>query len=128
MKEKAITQDQEDMEIEIAKHLGQLELQGQQKMMTVTIERLEEAAPIATTDNNREKALSLIEKEDNGFKFGSSQDMAVGQLLDKAVKEHRVHKYVGKDLLTKRQIHDQEDTKKSHQDALLEKRTSSNHM
>ena len=113
MKEKAITQDQEDMEIEIAKHLGQLELQGQQKMMTFTIERLEEAAPIATTDNNRGKALSLIEKEDNGFKFGSSQDMAVGEMLDKPVKEHRVHKYAGKDLLIKRHIGAQEGAKKS---------------
>ena len=54
--------------------------------------------------------------------FGSSQDMVVGQLLDMAVKKHRVHKYAGKDLLTKRQISAQEGAKKSRQDALLEKR------
>ena len=75
-----------------------------------------------------EVELLLTEKEANGFKFGSSKDMAVGQVLDKVVKEHRVHKYAGKDLLTKRQIRAQEGAKNSLQDVLLEKRTSSNHM
>ena len=54
--------------------------------------------------------------------------MAVEQLLDKAVKEHRVHKYAWRDLLTKRLFRAQEGAKKSRRDALLEKRTSSNHM
>ena len=49
-------------------------------------------------------------------------------MLDKAVKEKWVHKYVGKELLTKRQIRAQEDARKNRQDALLEKRTYSNHM
>ena len=49
-------------------------------------------------------------------------------MLDKAVKEHRIHKYAGKDLLTKILVRAQEGVKKSRKDALLEKRTSSNHM
>ena len=52
--------------------------------------------------------------------------MAADQELDKAVKEHRVHKYAGKDLLTKRQIRAQEGAKKNRQDILVERRTSSN--
>ena len=36
--------------------------------------------------------LLLAENEANGFKFGSSKDMAASQVLNKAVKEHRVHK------------------------------------
>ena len=127
MKEKAVNQHQEDMEIEIAQQ-GKLELRGQQKMGVVIIERLEEVAPVATIDSNRGKALLLTEKEATGFKFGSLQDTTAGQMLDKVVKEHRIHKYAGKDLLTKRQVRAQEGAKKSRQDALLEKRTSSNHM
>ena len=97
-------------------------------MGVVTIERIEEVAPIANNDSNRGTTLLLTEEEANGFKFGSLQDIAAGQMLDKAVKEQMIHKYAGKDLLTKRQIRTQEGTKKSHQDALLEKRKSSNHM
>ena len=100
LKEKAVTQHQEDMETEKAQQ-GKVELQGKQKMGVVTIVRLEEVAPIATIDNNRGKALLLTEKEANGFKFGFSQDMVAGQVLDKAVKGHGVHKYSWKDLLTK---------------------------
>ena len=40
-------------------------------MVVVTIERLDEVAPIATIDNNRGKAVILTEKEANGFKFRS---------------------------------------------------------
>ena len=69
LKEKAVTQHQEDMEIEIAQQ-GKLELRGQQKMGVVIIERLEEVAPIATIDSNIGKALLLTEKEANVFKFG----------------------------------------------------------
>mgnify|MGYP002775447849 CR=1 FL=1 len=127
LKEKAVTQHQEDMEIEIAQQ-GKLELQGQQKMGVVTIERIKEVAPIANNDSNRGTTLLLTEEEANGFKFGSLQDTTAGQMLDKVVKEHRIHKYAGKDLLTKRQVRAQEGAKKSRQDALLEKRTSSNHM
>ena len=128
MKEKVVNQHQEDMEIEIAQQ-GKLELQGQQKMGVVTIERIKEVAPIANNDSNRGKALLLTEEEVNGFKFGSLQDTTAGQMLDKVVKEHRLHKYAGKDLLTKRQVRVEEGAKKSSsQDALLEKRTSSNHM
>ena len=131
-----LKQKEDDMEIEIAQ---QGELQGQHKVVDVTIQQLEENAPIPTSDNNKGKTsyekketmeveLLLTEEEASGFKFGSSKDMATGHELDKAVKEHRVHKYAGKDLLTKRQIRAQEGAKKSRQDALLEKRTSSNHM
>ena len=115
------------MDIEIAQQ-GKLELRGQQKMGVVIIERLEEVAPVATIDSNRGKALLLTEKEATGFKFGSLQDTTAGQMLDKAVKEHRFHKNAGKDWLTKRQVRTQEGAKKSHHDALLQKRTSSNHM
>ena len=66
MKEKAVNQHQEDMEIEIAQQ-GKLELQEQHEMGDVTIERIEEAAPIANSDSNRGKALLLTEEEVNGF-------------------------------------------------------------
>ena len=62
-----------------------------------------------------EVELLLTEKEANGFKFGSSKDMAADQVLDKAVKEHKVHKYAGKDLLRKGQIRAQGGAKKSPQ-------------
>ena len=95
-----LKQKEDDMEIEIAQQ-GKLELQVHEKMVVVTIQRLEEVAPIPTTDNNKGKTLHekketmevellLTEKEANGFKFGSSKDMATCQELDKAVKEHRV--------------------------------------
>ena len=95
-----LKQKEDDMEIEIAQQ-RKLELQGQQKMVDVTIQRLEEAAPIPTTDNNKGKTsyekketmeveLLLMDKEANGFKFGSSNDMATCQELDKVVKEDRV--------------------------------------
>ena len=48
------------------------------------------------------------------------------QTSEKAVKEHRVHKYAWKDFLLKRQTRAQEGAKKGGQDALLEERTSSN--
>mgnify|MGYP000751199225 CR=1 FL=1 len=120
LKEKAVTQHQEDMEIEIAQQ-GKLELQEQHEMGVFTIERIEEVAPIANNDSNRGKALLLTEEEVNGFKFGSLQDTTAGQMLDKVVKEHGIHKYARKDLLTKSQIRAQEGAKKSRQDALLEK-------
>ena len=69
LKEKAVTQHQEDMETEKAQQ-GKVELQGKQKMGVVTIVRLEEVAPIATIDSNIGKALLLTEKEANVFKFG----------------------------------------------------------
>ena len=98
-------------------------------MGVFTIERIEEVAPIANNDSNRGTTLLLTEEEANGFKFGSFPDTATGHMLDKVVKEHRLHKYAGKDLLTKRQVRVEEGAKKSSsQDALLEKRTSSNHM
>ena len=122
------------MEIEIAQ---QRELQGQHKVVDVTIQQLEENAPIPTSDNNKGKTsyekketmeveLLLIDKEASGFKFGSSKDMAADHELDKAVKEHRVHKYAGKELLTKRQIRAQDVAKKNRQDILVERHTSSN--
>ena len=57
--------------------------------MDVTIQQLEENAPIPTSDNNKGKTsyekketmeveLLLTEKEANGFKFGSSKNMTVG--------------------------------------------------
>ena len=118
-----LKQKEDNIEIEVAQQ-GKLELQGQQKMVAVTIQQLEDTAPIPTTDNNKGKTLHekketmevellLIEKEGNGFKFGSSKDMATSQVFDKAVKEHKVHKYAGKDLLTKRQIHTREGAQKS---------------
>ena len=129
-----LKQKEDDMEIEISQ---QAELQGHHKIVDVTIQQLEENAPIPTFDNNKGKTsyekketmeveLLLIDKEANGFKFGSSKDMATGHELDKAVKEHRVHKYAGKDLLAKRQICAQEGAKKNRQDTLIERRTSSN--
>ena len=129
-----LRQKEDDMEIEIAQH-G--ELQGHHKIVDVTIQQLEENAPIPTSDNNKGKTsyekketmeveLLLIDKEANGFKFGSSEDMAADHELDKAVKEHRVHKYAGKDLLTKQQICAQEGAKTNRQDTLVERRTSSN--
>ena len=69
LKEKAVNQHQEDMEIEIAQQ-GKLELQEQHEMGVFTIERIEEVAPIATIDSNIGKALLLTEKEANVFKFG----------------------------------------------------------
>ena len=108
-------------------------------MVDVTIQRSEETTLVPTTNNNKgetiyekketmEVELLLAEEEASGFKFGSSKDRVASQELDKAIKEHRVHKYVGKDLITKRQIRAQEVAKKSRQDILLEKRTSSNHI
>ena len=133
-----LKQKEDDMEIEIARQ-GKQELQGQQKMVDVTIQRLEETTLVPTTDNNKgesiyekketmEVELLLTEEEASGFKFGSSKDRVASQELDKAIKEHRVHKYAGKDLITKRQIRAQEGAKKSRQDILLEKRTSSKHI
>ena len=74
------------MEIETTQQ-RKLELQGHQKMVAITIQRLEEAAPVPTTDNNKGKALHekkqtmevewllLTEKDANGFKFRSSKDI-----------------------------------------------------
>ena len=49
------------MEIEIAQQ-GKLELQGQEKMAAITIQRLEEVAHVPTTDNNKGK--TSYEKKD----------------------------------------------------------------
>ena len=50
VKEKAVNQHQEDMEIEIAQQ-GKLELQEQHEMGVVIIKRIEEAAPIGNSDS-----------------------------------------------------------------------------
>ena len=63
-----------------------------------------------------------------GFQFTVTQDPLIIQNSEKLVKEHRMHKYAGKDLLLKRQMRAQEGAKKGRQDALLEKRTSLNPM
>ena len=63
-----------------------------------------------------------------GFQFTVTQDPLTIQNSEKLVKEHRMHKYAGKDLLLKRQMRAQEGAKKGRQDALLEKRTSLNPM
>ena len=44
-----------------------------------------------------------------GFQFTVSQDPLTTQSSPKLVKEHRVHNYVGKDLLLKRQARALED-------------------
>ena len=63
-----------------------------------------------------------------GFQFTVTQDPLIIQNSEKLVKEHRMHKYAGKDLFLKRQMRAQEGAKKGRQDALLEKRTSLNPM
>ena len=62
--------------------------------------------------------------EHNHVRFQFTQDPLIIHNSEKVVKEHRIHKYAGTDLLFKRQMRAQEGAKKGRQDALLEKRTS----
>ena len=81
------------------------------------------------SDKSKEQPRDIeMNHEHNHAGFQFTQDPLISQNSEKVVKEHRMHKYAGKDLLFKRQMRAQEGAKKGRQDALLEKRTSLNPM